>query len=172
VARARSDELTTVANATTILAAGETARASQLAQVAADWARIGVWLSVTLAADPVDVEALIARTALVARDDERIFVGAASWLAAYRGWVNGRRLATVMVDLARSDPTASAVAGALLTLAAGHAAGPSTHPAPDRWRDRGHCSRWWNGSRPCARRCGRAHRSCIVDGGCGTTTRG
>jgi MarR family len=120
-----------MARATTIASAGEAVREAQLAQVAAEWARIGVWLSVAPAADPVDVEALIARTAHVARDDERVFVGAASWLAAYHGWVNGRRLARVMTALSRSDPTASAVAGALLTLAAAHATGPANHPAPE-----------------------------------------
>ena len=85
--------------------------------VAAEWARLGVWLSVARADGSVDVEALVIRTARVARADERLFVGAATWLATYHGWVNGRRLAALMAKLRRSDPVASAVAGALLSLA-------------------------------------------------------
>ena len=97
--------------------------ADPLTAIAAEWARIGVWLSVTPAADPVDVEALITRTARLAREDERLFVGAASWLAVHHGWVNGRRLAALMSELARTDRLGSAVAGALLTLASTGARG-------------------------------------------------
>ncbi len=70
-----------------------------------------------MAAQAVDVEALVADTARAARDDERLFVGAASWLAAHHGWVNGRRLAAIATDLARTNRLASATMGALLTLA-------------------------------------------------------
>ncbi len=44
-----------------------------VAAIAAEWARIGLWLSVEAASEPVDVEASIARTARVAREDERLF---------------------------------------------------------------------------------------------------
>lgn len=89
----------------------------QLSTIAARWARIGIWLSVDPATEPVDVEALIVLTARLARADERLFVDAASWLAMYHGLVNGRRLLALMSRLARTDRTASAVAGALLTVA-------------------------------------------------------
>jgi hypothetical protein len=90
---------------------------TSLEVVAVEWARLGVWLSVTAAEASVDVEALVVRTAAVARADERIFVGAATWLATYHGWLNGRRLAALSARLRRADPVASAVAGALLSLA-------------------------------------------------------
>ncbi len=92
-------------------------RSDPLERIAQDWARIGLWLSVASALDVVDVEALIVRTARVARTDERLFVGAASWLAAYHGWVNGRRLVALATALAKTDPIASAAMGAMLTLA-------------------------------------------------------
>ncbi|HTA75363.1 MAG TPA: helix-turn-helix domain-containing protein [Gemmatimonadaceae bacterium] len=102
-----------------------------LTAIAADWARIGLWLSVEAASEPVDVEALIVRTARMAREDERLFVGAASWLAVHHGWVNSRRLIALMTDLARIDRVGSAVAGALLTLASRGASGLETGRASE-----------------------------------------
>ena len=99
-----------------------------LTAIAADWARIGLWLSVAAASEPVDIEALIVRTARVAREDERLFVGAASWLAVHHGWVNGRRLIALATDL---DRVGSAVAGALLTLASRGAGGLETGRASE-----------------------------------------
>jgi len=80
---------------------------------------------------PVDVEALVFRTARATRDDERLFVGAASWLAAHHGWVNGRRLTALMTDLARIDRLGSAVAGALLTVASNGAGALDTGRATE-----------------------------------------
>jgi DNA-binding MarR family transcriptional regulator len=74
---------------------------------------------------PVDLEVLICQTARVAPRDERLFVCAASWLAAYHGFVNGRRLSALAAELATTDASASAVLGALLSLArAGAGAAP------------------------------------------------
>ncbi len=90
-----------------------------LSALAADWARLGVLFSVEPSRAPVDLELLICATARAAPDDERLFVCAASWLAQYHGFVNGRRLSALASHL---DPTASAVLGALLSVA-GEAAG-------------------------------------------------
>lgn len=103
--------------AATAQRAGNETLDDPLSIIAAQWARIGVWLSVESASQPVDVEALIVRTARLASEDERLFVGGASWLAVHHGWVNGRRLTALAANLARVDRVGSAVAGALLTVA-------------------------------------------------------
>jgi hypothetical protein len=71
------------------------------------------------AQEPVDVELLVCDTARVAPADERLFVCAASWIAQYHAFVNGRRLSALAATL---DSDASAVLGALLSVA-GEAAG-------------------------------------------------
>src|ERR1700691_190092 len=57
---------------------------------------------------------VLADTAQAAAYDARLFVAAASWLAQYHGFVNGRRLSALAVDL---DAVSSATLGALLSLA-------------------------------------------------------
>lgn len=89
-----------------------------LDRVAADWARLGVFFQIGPRTHPVDLEELICRTAVVARDDERLFVCAVSWLAVHHAFVNGRRLSALAPDLTAE---ASAVLGALLAFATGAA---------------------------------------------------
>lgn len=80
----------------------------------ADWRRVGIAFTGKASPGPVDVEPLIVRTAAVASTDERLTVCAASWLAAYHDFVDGRRLS----ELARaSTPTIRAYLGAMLSLA-------------------------------------------------------
>jgi hypothetical protein len=85
-----------------------------LDRLAADWARLGVFFRVVPTSHPVNLEDLIGRTARVARDDERLFVCAVSWLATHHAFVNGRRLSAVASELS-GEPLA--VLGALLSLA-------------------------------------------------------
>jgi hypothetical protein len=99
-----------VRNATTTMAT-ETV----LDRIASDWTRVGVFFRVVPTSHAVDLEDLICRTAEVARDDERIFVCAASWLAVHHAFVNGRRLSALACNL---SPEPLAVLGALLSLAA------------------------------------------------------
>lgn len=87
---------------------------TELTGLAAAWARMGVWLSVPPAADLIDLEHLIVESARLGRDDERLFVGAASWLAVHHGFVNGRRLSGLV---AKVPPIVSATAGVLFSLA-------------------------------------------------------
>lgn len=88
--------------------------AGELDALAADWSRLGVLFGVEPSHALVDVELLICDTARVAPADERLFVCAASWIAEYHGFVNGRRLSALAGAL---DPEGSAVLGALLSLA-------------------------------------------------------
>ena len=87
---------------------------TELDAIASYWARLGVLFAVKPAEEPVDVELLICDTARVAPADERLFVCAASWIAQYHAFVNGRRLSALAASL---DPDASAVLGALLSFA-------------------------------------------------------
>lgn len=95
--------------------------AAALRRVTAAWARVGAYLSTPPAGGPVDLESLLLATASVAPDDERLFVVAASWLAAHHSFVNGRRLAALAGGLARSAAPgaaeATAALGALLSWA-------------------------------------------------------
>lgn len=100
---------------------------ADLRAVAADWTRIGGYFGITPATSPVDLERLLVTTARVAPDDERLFVVAASWLAAHHAFVNGRRLAGLASAVAPRAPEAdtevSAVLGALLSWASELAGG-------------------------------------------------
>ena len=88
--------------------------AAALRRLASAWTRVGAYLSTPPAAGPVDLESLLVATARIAPDDERLFVVAASWLAAHHGFVNGRRLAVLAARLARSTEPAAAEASAAL----------------------------------------------------------
>jgi hypothetical protein len=80
----------------------------------AAWKRLGVQFTIQPAQHSIDIETLIVETAAVGAADERLFVGAASWLARYHGFVNGRRL-SALVSQANREITA--YVGALLSLA-------------------------------------------------------
>lgn len=84
------------------------------------WTRLGAAFTVEPQRTPVDLEQLIARTATVAPVDERLFVMAATWLAARHNLVDARRLTATLRPLAGK---ASAVAGAMLSVAAESATG-------------------------------------------------
>jgi hypothetical protein len=86
----------------------------KLDTLAAMWTRVGVLFATRPTAKPVDLERLLLETARAARFDERLFVCAASWLAQYHGFINGRRLSVLAVEL---DHLGSATLGALLSLA-------------------------------------------------------
>ncbi len=86
------------------------------------WARVGALFNTTPAAAPIDLEQLIADTATVAPADERLFVMAASWLALHHNLVDARRLGRRLDTL---DDVSSAVAGAMLTMAAQGTSGPT-----------------------------------------------
>jgi hypothetical protein len=79
------------------------------------WTRLGVAFTVQPDTSPVDLEVTIARTATFAPQSERLFVMAATWLAARHMLVDARRLIAALKPL---DARPSAVAGALLSLAA------------------------------------------------------
>jgi hypothetical protein len=79
------------------------------------WTRLGMAFTLNPATSPVDLEPTIARTALFAPRSERLFVMAATWLAARHVLVDARRLIVAVQPL---DPRALAVAGALFSLAA------------------------------------------------------
>lgn len=91
--------------------------------IAAKWTRVGVLFGVQPAATPVDLEVLICETARVAPADERLFVCAASWLAAHHGFVNGRRLSALAAALRADEPPSSAALGALLSFSDAGAGG-------------------------------------------------
>lgn len=106
--------------------------AIELDALASDWARFGVLFGVKPAQEAVDVELLICDTARVAPADERLFICAVSWVAEYHGFVNGRRLSALAATL---DDDASAVLGALLSVA-GEAAGGASELEAARARCR------------------------------------
>ena len=80
----------------------------------AAWARLGALFAVTPAREAVDLEALICATAAVAREDQRLFVVPASWLAVHHHLVDARRLGRRIEALGQPE---SATVGALLALA-------------------------------------------------------
>lgn len=88
-----------------------------LDQLAANWAAVGAHFAVHPTREPVDLERLLVATAALASNDERLFVVAASWLAAHYAFVNGRRLRRLAARVARQDVEGSAVLGAMLDLA-------------------------------------------------------
>ena len=87
---------------------------AELSSLYADWRRLGVAFTGPASTGPVDVESLILRTAAIRGGDERLTVCAASWLAVFHDFVDGRRLS----DHARASTAPTrAYLGALLTLA-------------------------------------------------------
>jgi len=100
----------------------------------ASWRRLGVNFSGPTWSSPVDVESLIIATAQAGGIDERLTVCAASWLACYPAFVDGRR----MSELARAAaPLARAYLGVLLTLAIESPDG--AHRAPQYCAALAHC---------------------------------
>jgi hypothetical protein len=79
------------------------------------WTRLGAAFTVEPEREPVDLETVIARTAEIAVRNERLFIMAATWLAARHHLVDARRLVAAVKPL---RGRASAVAGALLSVAA------------------------------------------------------
>ncbi len=87
---------------------------STIDRVRAAWKRLGVQFSGGSSAQPTDLEVLLVETAGMVATDERLFVGVATWLSQYHGFVNGRRLSALV---ARLEPTTTAYLGALLSVA-------------------------------------------------------
>jgi hypothetical protein len=78
------------------------------------WRRLGINFTGPSSPNSVDLERLILSTAQAASSDERLTICAASWLAQFHNFVDGRRLS----ELTRAAPTRTrAYLGAILTLA-------------------------------------------------------
>lgn len=88
--------------------------AAERRDISAEWRRVGAGFSVSPAAYPVDIEALVGRTAKQAPADHRLFFVAASWLGVHHTLVDMRRLGRTLENL---DELGSAVAGAMLSVA-------------------------------------------------------
>lgn len=88
--------------------------AAERRDISAEWRRVGAGFTVALASYPVDIEALVGRTAQQAAADHRLFFVAASWIAVHHTLLDTRRLARIFAGL---DDPGSAVAGALLSVA-------------------------------------------------------
>lgn len=88
---------------------------NRVGSLMADWTRAGVLFTVAPTGTAIDLESMIARTADIAPQNERLFVLAATWLAVRHYLVDARRLVKAVEGL---DRHASAVAGALLSVAA------------------------------------------------------
>lgn len=84
-------------------------------ELSAAWARVGGGLSVAPSRRRVDLEELVARTALAAPLDARLFWVAVGWLSVHHALVNVRRLAARIRTL---EPGGCAVVGAMLDAAA------------------------------------------------------
>ncbi|HEX8212247.1 MAG TPA: hypothetical protein VF584_18875 [Longimicrobium sp.] len=82
--------------------------------ISAEWKRVGAGFSVAPAAYPVDIEALVGRTARQAPADHRLFFVAASWIGVHHMLVDMRRLGRILEKL---EELGSAVAGAMLAVA-------------------------------------------------------
>jgi hypothetical protein len=95
------------------------------------WTRIGVLFNAAPAAERVDLEALVLDTAAHARSDERLFVMAASWLAAHHHLLDARRLGRRLTGT-HVDVETSAVAGAILSFARTGVTGPTALDAAIR----------------------------------------
>lgn len=88
--------------------------AAERRDISAEWKRVGAGFSVVPAAYPVDIEALVGRTAKQAPADHRLFFAAASWIGVHHTLVDVRRLGRILETL---DELGSAVAGAMLSVA-------------------------------------------------------
>ena len=85
-----------------------------LTSLYADWRRLGIAFTGKASPGPVDVERLVLRTVNVSSADERLTVCAASWLACFHDFVDGRRLS----EMTRASTAhVRAYLGALLSLA-------------------------------------------------------
>lgn len=98
-------------------------QSDQITALMRAWTRLGVMFSVAPAPEEVDLEQVIADTAAVAPADERLFVMAATWMAVRHPLIDARRLGRVL-DTLTGVP--SAVAGALLSVAALNTRGTTT----------------------------------------------
>lgn len=96
------------------------------------WTRIGALFNTAPAAERVDLESLVLDTAAHARSDERLFVMAASWLAAHHHLLDARRLGRRLTSSAVGAETA-AVAGAMLSFARSGVSGPTALDAAIRY---------------------------------------
>lgn len=83
-------------------------------RLSSQWARIGGGFSVAPAAEPVDVERLVAESAQAAAQDHRLFFVSATWIGVHHHLVNARRLGRELETL---SGLASAAAGAMLSVA-------------------------------------------------------
>lgn len=88
--------------------------AAERRDISAEWRRVGAGLAIAPAAYPVDIEALVGRTAEQATADHRLFLVAASWIGLHHTLVDMRRLGRSLESL---DAPGSAVAGAMLSVA-------------------------------------------------------
>jgi hypothetical protein len=88
--------------------------AAERRDISAEWRRAGAGFSVAPAAHPIDIEALVGRTATQAPADHRLFFVAASWIGVHHTLVDMRRLGRILDGL---DDLGSAVAGAMLSVA-------------------------------------------------------
>ena len=92
----------------------EVTNLSPVDRLRAAWKRLGVQFTIEPSQEPTDIEALIVETAMVGPTDERLIVGAASWLACYHAFVNGRRLSALVMH---AEKQVTAYIGVLLSLA-------------------------------------------------------
>ena len=92
------------------------------------WRRLGVNFTGSSSADPVEIEPLILDTARAAGSDARLTICAASWLAYYHSFVDGRRLS----ELTRhAKPAVRPYLGILLSLAVEASEGAGKAPEFD-----------------------------------------
>lgn len=95
--------------------------------VAARWARLGVLVNVDPAEQTPDLERLLLDTARAAAANSRLFVLAASWLAEYGEYVDGRRLAQLIEH--ELEPEYRPTLGMMLAWAGMHASAGSRFDA-------------------------------------------
>ncbi len=87
---------------------------ADLSSIWSAWARLGVWVSVPRAPEPVAVEALIVASAAHGREDPRLLECVVGWVARAHGLINGRSLSALA---SAADPLTAAVLGVVLSWA-------------------------------------------------------
>lgn len=93
-------------------------RAALRERLAAQWIALGVTLAGPAEHDVIDLEALVALTAQIGRDESRLYDGALDWCVQYGTFLNVSRLRTVADEIG-GDPVRLAAFSALVASAGG-----------------------------------------------------
>jgi hypothetical protein len=100
------------------ISGADSLRGALLDRLAAQWVTLGVAITGPVDVTLIDLEALVATTALAGRDEPRVYEGALDWCVRYGTAINAARLKAVAGEIG-GDPAALAEFAALIAGAGG-----------------------------------------------------